>query len=62
MNNMNTECGSSLDSVESRLACIERRVYGKSNPSYKEKEDASSEVRIPPVIFSTWHFYHNVAH
>lgn len=41
---MNTECGSSLDSVESRLACIERRVYGKSNPSYKEKEDASSEV------------------
>merc|ERR1711997_623676 len=34
----------SLDSVESRLASIERRVYGKSNPSYKEKEDASSEV------------------
>merc|ERR1711863_78343 len=44
MGNMNTECGSSLDSVESRLACIERRVYGKANPSYKEKEDASSEV------------------
>ena len=53
---MNTECGSSLDSVESRLACIERRVYGKSNPSYKEKEDASSEVQITPVIFSIWHF------
>ena len=35
---------SPIDTIESRLSNIERRVYGKSNPSYKEKEDAASEV------------------
>lgn len=41
---MEVEQGTNLDSIESRLANIERRVYGKSNPSYREKEDAASEV------------------
>merc|ERR1712038_756948 len=35
---------SPIDTIESRLSNIERRVYGKSNPSFKEKEDAASEV------------------
>ena len=35
-----------LDTIESRLSNIERRVYGKSNPSFREKEDAASEVII----------------
>merc|ERR1712038_1209662 len=35
---------SPIDTIESRLSNIERRVYGKSNPSFKEKEDASSEL------------------
>ena len=37
---------SPLDTIESRLSNIERRVYGKSNPSFREKEDAASEVII----------------
>ena len=41
---MEVQQGTNLDSIESRLANIERRVYGKSNPSYREKEDAASEV------------------
>jgi len=41
---MEYEQETNLDSIESRLANIERRVYGKSNPSYREKEDAASEV------------------
>lgn len=41
---MDVENGSAMESIESRLANIEHRVYGKSNPSFSEKEDAASEV------------------
>ena len=38
-----------LDTIESRLSNIERRVYGKSNPSFREKEDAASEVMVQNI-------------
>ena len=41
---MEDDHDSALDTLESRLANIERRVYGRSNPSYRETEDAASEV------------------
>ena len=33
-----------MESIDLRLSKIERRVYGQSNPSFKEKQDAASEV------------------
>ena len=41
---MDADNEKAMESIESRLASIERRVYGKSNPSFKEKENAASEV------------------
>ena len=38
---MEDEHGSALDTLETRLADIERRVYGRSNPSHRETEDAA---------------------
>ena len=34
-----------LDTLERRLANIERRVYGQSNLSARDAEDSASEVK-----------------
>ena len=51
--NMEDEHSSALDTLESRLENIERRVYGKPHPSHQETERAASEVYKPALISST---------
>ena len=50
---MEDEHSSALDTLESRLENIERRVYGKPHPSHQETERAASEVYKPALISST---------